>query len=899
MTTDHPTPPTGPARKRSTQGSPGDEARFQTLVEHIRDIIVSYGPDGILLFVSESARSLGYEPDFAVGRHILEFVHPEDHDAVEAAFRLNLQGIPHDRVECRLRHQDGHYEWYEEYSEPLHIDGVLAQVNGVLRNIQERKIAEEALREREAMYRALVDHSHDGIFIIGTDRFHFINPRATGIVGYSLDELYAMDPWSLVHPEERAKVQDNAYRRVRGEDVPPRYNARIIHKSGAVLFVELSISKIPFAGQWAVLGTLRDITQRLESEAALKNSEERYRLLVENQGEGVGYVDDDERILFMNRAAEGILGRPRAELLGRCLSEFTDARDFQKLQDETLKRKIGSNSTYEMGFIRPNGERRQVLVTVTPHTDDQGQFLGALGIFRDITSIKQAEAELKRLSTAIEQASDSILVTDIEGTVLYANPATEKLLGLPQPMIHGQRIATLNFGESDEKLYRERWQEVVAGQSSTGRMSHRRGDGTTGHTDTTLSPVRDDEGAVQYVVLTSRDVTREAELENQLRHSQRMEAIGVLAGGIAHDFNNLLMPILGFAELAQDLVKTDQPKLTSYLEEIHGAGRRAADLVSQILLFGRQMEQDKQAVELHPLVKECLKLMRAAIPANISIEAHVDEQCGPVLVDPSQIHQVVMNLCTNGYHAMRESGGRLGVRLDRVCPTVPVQAIGGDLPPGDYIRLSVSDTGCGMSPETQKQVFLPFFTTKRIGEGTGLGLSIVHGIVTGCDGGIQLESEVGRGSTFTVYLPIALRPEPTSPFRQEKAAKGHERILVVDDERPIGQMLGEALGLLGYRVSVFQDSQEALSAFQANPESYDLVMTDFSMPGLTGQDLGTGIWKLRPGFPVLLMTGFSEELDEAKAREQGFANLLKKPLPLPSLAHALRQTLDEAQTGRT
>jgi len=871
---------------------------FQALVAHIRDIIVSYGPDGLLTFVSESARSLGYEPSEGVGRSFLDFIHPDDHAAVETGFQANLQGISHDRVECRLRHKDGHYEWYEEYSEPLYRDGALVQVNGVLRDIQARKVAEESLREREAMYRALVDHSHDGIFIIGMDRFLFVNPRATEIVGYTLEEIYAMDPWSMVHPEERARVQGNAYRRVRGEEVPPSYNVRVIHKNGTVIFAELSLSKIPFAGQWAILGTLRDITQRLESEAALRNSEERYRLLVENQGEGVGYVDEEERILFVNRAAEGILGRPRAELLGRCLSDFTSARDFQMIRRETRKRKVGSSSTYEMGFIRPDGERRQVSVTVTPHVDDRGHFQGALGIFRDITSIKEAEAELRRLSTAIEQASDSILVTDIQGTVLYANPATEKLLGLPQGRIHGQRIADLTYGETDESLYGDRWQDVIAGQTSSGRMTHRRADGTTGQTDTTLSPVRDDEGAVQYVVLTSRDVTREAELEAQLRHSQRMEAIGVLAGGIAHDFNNLLMPILGFAELAQDLVKEDQPKLTSYLEEIHGAGRRAADLVSQILLFGRQMEHDKQPVELHPMVKECLKLLRAALPATIAIDARVDEQCGHVLADPSQIHQVMMNLCTNGYHAMRECGGRLGVVLDRMCAAEPVQAIGGNLPLGDYIRLRVSDTGCGMSPETQQQIFLPFFTTKRLGEGTGLGLSIVHGIVTGCDGGIHLESEIGRGSTFTVYLPVALKSEPADPLHPESPALGHEHILVVDDERPIGQMLGEALGLLGYRVSVFQDGQEALAAFQANPEGYDLVMTDCSMPGITGQELGAALWRLRPGLPVLLMTGFSEELDEARARELGFADLLKKPLPLSSLAKAMRQALDEAQAGR-
>ncbi len=875
----------------------GSEATFQALVAHIRDIVVSYGPDGILTFVSESARSLGYEPNFGLGRSIFDFIHPEDHAAVEAAFRLNLQGIPGDRTECRLRHRDGHYVWFEEYSEPLYLDGALIQVNGVLRDIQERKVAEESLREREAMYRALVDHSHDGIFIVGVDRFLFVNPRATSIVGYTLEELYALNPWTLVHPDERARVQDNAYRRVRGEEVPSRYNVRILHKNGSLIYAELSLSKIPFAGQWAILGTLRDITQRLESEAALRNSEERYRLLVENQGEGVGYVDEEERILFMNRAAEGILGRPRAELLGRCLSDFTDARDFEKIRGETLKRKAGITSTYEMGFLRPDGERRQVLVTVTPHRDDQGRSQGALGIFRDITSIKQAEAELRRLSTAIAQASDSILVTDTAGTVLYANPATERLLGLAQPRIQGRKVTDLTHGGNDGSPFDGRWGEVVAGHSFCARMHHRRTNGTTVQTDTTLSPVRGDDGAVQYVVLTSRDVTREAELEAQLRHSQRMEAIGVLAGGIAHDFNNLLMPILGFAELAQDLVREDQPKLTSYLEEIQGAGHRAADLVSQILLFGRQMDHDRQPVELHPMVKECLKLMRAALPATITIDAQLDEACGHVLVDPSQIHQVLMNLCTNGFHAMRESGGKLGVTLDRVTTTVPLQAIDGDLPPGAYIRLRVSDNGCGMSPEVCQQVFLPFFTTKKVGEGTGLGLSIVHGIVAGCDGGILVESEIGRGSTFTVYLPAAQKSAPPNVSHVEYPARGHEHILVVDDERPIGQMLCEALGLLGYRVSAFQDGQEALAAFLANPEGYDLVMTDFSMPDLTGPELGAALWRVRPGLPVLLMTGFSEELDETSARKQGFANLLKKPLPLSDLARALRQALDDVQAG--
>ena len=877
-----------------------NEAKFRNVFENMQDVFYRTDNEGRMVLMSPSAaRVLGYDSvDELLGKSIPDFMYlvPSDHAMFMSA--LSEKGFV-TGFEETLRKRDGTPVMISTSSHFYRdAEGRVLGVEGIFFDISQRKLAEQALQEKEAMYRALVEHSHDGIFIIEGDRFLFVNPRATGIVGHSQEELYGMNLWDLVHPEERAKVRENAERRIRGEAIPSNYHARILHKSGAVLSVELSLSKIPFGGRWAVLGTLRDVTERLESETALKNSEERYRLLVENQGEGVGYVDETERFLFVNHAAEEILGRPRADLLGRSLSDFTDFADFQKIQNETAKRITGCKSTYEMVFLRPDGERRQVLVTVTPHTNDQGQFLGALGIFRDITSIKLAEAELKRLSTAIEQASDSILVADVVGAVLYANPATEKLLGIPRDQIQGQGLADLTSGESDRAAYLHLWQAVIEGQPTSGRIRFRHADGSIGQADTTLSPVRGEEGVVQYVVVTSRDVTREAELELQLRHAQKMEAIGVLAGGIAHDFNNLLMPILGFAELAQDRVGADQPKLAGYLKEIHIAGHRAADLVSQILLFSRQAEQVKEPVELHPIVKECLKLMRATIPTTIPIEGRVDEGCGKVVADPSQIHQVIMNLCTNGYSAMRGSGGRLEVRLDRITSPEPVQTISGDLPPGDYVRLSVSDTGCGMGPQTQKQIFLPFFTTKKVGEGTGLGLSIVHGIVTGCGGGITLASEVGLGSTFTVYLPVAEPTEIEAQVSNRGVATGSERILVVDDETPIGQMLGEALEMLGYRVTVFHDSPEALAAFLAAPGAYDLLLTDYAMPGVTGPELAGRIWETRPGFPVLLMTGYADDLDEAKAVNLGFANLLRKPLPLQSLAKAVRETLDATKAGR-
>lgn len=869
------------------------EANYRRIVDHIRDVIYTYTPEGLLTFVSESVRQLGYAPQEMLGRSLFEFIHPEDRDSVARAFEVAVGSGRHERIECRILHADGGYGWYEEFSEPMYQDGRLLQVNGVVRDISERKAAEESLRESEGMYRALVEHSHDGIYIFTGRPFLYVNRVACEISGHSLDELYTMGLGDLLHHEDRGRILDYVEGLLLGTEGPARLTARIVTRDGELRRLELSLSRLQFGGGWTALCAARDMTERLQAESALRESEERYRTLVENQGEGVGYVDAEETILFMNPAAEEIFGRPRGELIGHSLSEFMDAQSFLRIRDQTDRRKHGDRSTYEMLLNRPDGGRRLALVTATPHFDAEGRYLGALGIFRDITSIREGESERRRLSTAIEQASDSVLMADVTGTILYANPATEVLLGLSREALEGRPLAILRFHVDDRVPLLVRWREAIAGKASSGRLTFPRADGAVGHSDTTLSPVRDDRGAVQFVVITSRDVTREAELEAQLRHSQKMEAIGVLAGGIAHDFNNILMPILGFAELAMNRVEPSQVKLAGYLREIYGAGQRAADLVRQILTFSRQVEQVKRSVPLHPVVKESLKLIRAAIPATITIESDIREDCGPVQADPSQIHQVVMNLCTNAYHAMREVGGRLTVTLDRETRPAPVQAIGGELPPGDYVRIRIADTGCGMPLDLQRKIFLPFFSTKQVGEGTGLGLSIVHGIVTSSGGGILLDSEPGRGSTFTVLLPAAEDMEPPAPDAPPAAPQGTERIMVVDDEDAIGQMLSEILQGLGYHPTAFRDSGQALAAFEQDPAAWDLVLTDFTMPRLTGFDMAHRMHRQRPGLPMILMTGHSEGLDEARAREQGFVGLLRKPVPILRLAEAVRLALGD------
>jgi CheY-like chemotaxis protein len=370
-----------------------------------------------------------------------------------------------------------------------------------------------------------------------------------------------------------------------------------------------------------------------------------------------------------------------------------------------------------------------------------------------------------------------------------------------------------------------------------------------------------------------------------------MEAIGVMAGGIAHDFNNILTPVMGYTEMALNRPGLDA-KVCDYLKEISAAGQRASELVQQILTFSRQTEQIKQPVQVDSIIKESLKLLRAAIPSTIIIRKRILGRGTQILADASQIHQVVMNLCTNAFHAMREKGGVLEVVLDAVTLEAPLVLLESTLPAGDYLRLRVTDSGRGMDEATQKKIFLPFFTTKQVGEGTGLGLSIVHGIVVGMGGSIHVESEVGRGTTFIVYFP-SVHPVPTEASTVDLLTpRGSERLLIVDDESVIGAMLQDALTFAGYEVETYESPVRALERVRREPEHFDLLITDLVMPELTGMDLAKVIWELRADLPIILLTGYTETLDEESAREMGFAKMLRKPVPISTIGQTVRTVLD-------
>ena len=383
-----------------------------------------------------------------------------------------------------------------------------------------------------------------------------------------------------------------------------------------------------------------------------------------------------------------------------------------------------------------------------------------------------------------------------------------------------------------------------------------------------------------------------AQSEKQLQQVMKLQAIGTLAGGIAHDFNNILFPIVGYTELTMDDIPADS-QARQNLDEILKAANRAKELVQQILTFSRHGGQERKPLQVQYLIKEALKLLRATIPSTIDIEYNVSKGCGPIMGDPTQIHQVIMNLCTNAYHALQETGGKLTVSLREIEVSYEktVERVG--MKVGRYLELTVEDNGHGMEPEVLERIFEPYYTTKAQGKGTGLGLSVIHGIIKNHGGDIGVASQIGRGSTFTIYLPVIDDIGIVSdPVETVATTQGNESILLIDDEKQIIDIEQQLLERLGYKVTSKTDSKEALEEFAALPEKFDLVITDMTMPKMSGDQLARKILDIKPDIPVILCTGFNETITEEKALAMGIDRFIMKPIVKDELANAIRTVLD-------
>lgn len=513
---------------------------------------------------------------------------------------------------------------------------------------------------------------------------------------------------------------------------------------------------------------------------------------------------------------------------------------------------------------------------------------------RTVVSLKDSARDWQR---TFDSVSEAIFLLDRNNRIIRLNQSAAKQLIVDDDGAIGRQFEDLVekadiYSEFYSDFHKEAPEKTVLvrlKRCKTGRIC-----------EMTQTPVYNEAGDEIGTVCVLKDITSRLQteedkkrLEVQLKQAQKMEAVGTLAGGIAHDFNNILSAVIGYTEIALEDV-TENTLLKNNLKEVLKAGERARELVNQILAFSRHSEETLQPLQVKIILKEALKLLRASLPSTIGIVQNIEsEAC--VLASPTQIHQILMNLCTNAGHAMQERGGSLSVSLTDIELDEQFTSQNPGASPGLYLQLTVSDTGHGIPPEVLDRIFDPFFTTKDIGEGTGMGLAVVHGIITNYGGIIQVESQVGKGTTFNVFIPTIRKETDIKAAEQSSVPHGSERILFVDDEEIMVDVGRQMLERLGYRITVKSSSVEALSLFKARPDEFDLVITDMTMPILTGDRLAVKLMAIRPDIPVILCTGYSAQVSEEKAKSLGIKAFVLKPLVRVNLANTIRRVLDENQ----
>jgi PAS domain S-box-containing protein len=553
----------------------------------------------------------------------------------------------------------------------------------------------------------------------------------------------------------------------------------------------------------------------------------------------------------------------------------------------------------------PETPAESILFKVSPH----GLFvrisvliasgIGGLLMWFYLTRLKASKKELKKFKTISDNSSSGTIILSIDAEILYINKAYAGMHDRSPEELKGKSFYSIFTKEQKPRIKALIQKSIDKGSFSAEKVLDIKKDGTEFPTIINATLIKDGNQTPLFLSGTAIDLSRQENiekknkrLEQKLQQVQKIEAIGTLAGGIAHDFNNILFPIVGYTEMLLEDVPKDSP-LRDSLNNIYTSSLRAKDLVQQILTFSRQESSELKLMKMQPIIKEALKLIRSTIPTTIEIKQDINPGCGVIKANPTQIHQIVMNLATNAYHAMEKMGGKLKVGLKQI-EFETHDLINPDMKPGSYACLTIADTGKGMNKAIIQKIFDPFFTTKEKGKGTGMGLSVVHGIVIAMGGAIQVYSEPEKGTEFHVYFPIEENSSGGQPTHSKTQIRGGtEQILIVDDEEAILTMEKRILERLGYHVTSHTSSLEALESFRTNPDKFDLIITDMAMPNLPGDKLSAELCKIRPDIPILLCTGFSETMSEKKAVFLGIKGFLSKPVIMKDLAQKIREVLDK------
>ena len=831
--------------------------------------------------------------------------------AGETALRLSLSRLSAtaEAVDARLRENlaalnarlDRIYYW------SLAVGVLVLLVQGVLalRALRARRDADSRLAESEALYRGLIEQSIAGVCIARNGIVTYVNPRAAQIMGCRAEDLLGRPVLDFVAPDAREESGRILESLARGE--VPRYvgSLRTVRPDGREVEFDVQANPVTLGGAPAVVGILQDVSekQRLERErlAALQLLSS----IAESSGDAIFAKDLEGRYTLFNEQSARYAGK--AMRVGQRDADLFPPEYARQIEstDQLVMRERRMHH-YEMQIPTPEGVRI-VDAVKGPLFDGGGQITGVFGVSRDITERKLQEEALQesraQLESIINGLEEGLIVMGPDGAILRMNPAARRINGMDEA------VATTDTREVARQLVSfetpdgtpldfDAWPsarlmrgepvrdlELVLRRKDRDRVRVLSCNGST---------VRAADGSLRFLLVTFADITASKRAAAALLQAQRLESLGTLAAGIAHDFNNILLAISGNASLASADLPPDHPARTS-LAEVVRAGQRASDLVRRILLFARAEDSQRRVGDLRSVVVEAIDLLRPTLPARIALQAVQPPDSLPVSMDTSQLHQVIVNLVTNAVHAIEDAGddrpGRIAVSVEAA--DLPEARRVGDkeLAPGRYARLRVADDGCGMEQAVLARIFDPFFTTKAVGRGTGLGLPIIRGIVHEHDGALEVTSTPDKGTRIEVYLPLSDGEVQRAVGAPLAVGGAGRRILYIDDESALVFLVTRFLTRLGYQVTGTSDPLEALRVFEADPGRFDLVVTDLSMPQMSGFDVARAIRARSEVVPVIMMSGYLRPEDRTRAAALGVREILVKPSTVDDLGAAIDRQL--------
>ena len=749
--------------------------------------------------------------------------------------------------------------------------------------ISRREKLERDLIKSEERLTSFIQSASDGIILFDSQLNHIeMNKIALEMTGYKRKDVIGKNVVDTVPNIKESGLYDE-YKKVIKTGLPYHIDDLTLHPLTGKKHFNLKAFKV--SGGLGII--FSDITELKHAEEELLKRENQYNAIVENSGDYIMRYDRSHRHIWANQNAIKSTGLPPEQFLDKTHREMSFPEHLCELWEKNIDKVF---STGEVRRVEFDVELKNGLMTLdlqfNPELDEDGNVLSVIGVSRDITDRKLKE---KRYKKTIESSFDGFWVTDLKGNFLEVNEAYSRMVGYSRDELLKMSIMSVETVEHHEET-KKRIEKIVKIGSDRFETKHRHKNGSIVDVEVSAAYTHDNDG--QFFVFLS-DITERNKMEGQLRQAQKMESIGTLAGGIAHDFNNILSSIIGFSELALGEAEKGT-ELEDDLQEVRTAGLRAKDLVKQILAFARQSEEAVKPIQVNIIAQEVINFIKSSIPTTIQINDKIDSDSF-IMGSPTQVHQVLMNLCTNAAQAMEENGGVLEISVNDT--TIDMMAMIHDLRPGGYIEIKVSDTGMGISPQNVHTIFEPYFTTKPVGEGTGMGLAVVHGIVENHDGQITVDSTIGKGTCFTIYLPITKKRKVQMHQEKENLPLGNENILFVDDEAPIAKMGGKVLEQLGYSVTTRTSSVEALELFRSKPQAFDLVVTDMTMPNMTGDKLAAEIMNIRSDISVVLCTGYSKKISEESAAEIGIKAFAYKPIVKADLAKTVRKVLDETKSS--